>query len=58
VAAAGGWSDGQTLRVELIFLETPHRMDIVCTLKDRRARAEWRLPPLNNFLLAQQRSPV
>jgi len=25
VAASGGWLDEQTLRAELIFLETPHR---------------------------------
>src|SRR5205807_1821598 len=37
VAAAGGWSDQKTLRLEVIFLETPHRMDIVCSVGDRSA---------------------
>ena len=35
MAASGGWLDGDTLRVELIFLETPHRMDITA-----RSRAD------------------
>src|SRR5580704_17013819 len=46
VAASGGWLDGQTLRAEVIFLETPHRMDITCSLSGRIAEAVWRLPPL------------
>ena len=31
VAASGGWLDDRTLRAEVIFLETPHRMDITCS---------------------------
>jgi len=46
VAASGGWLDGRTLRAEIIFLETPHRMDITCSLDGRTARAGWRHPPL------------
>jgi CubicO group peptidase (beta-lactamase class C family) len=46
VAASGGWLDGQTLRAEVIFLETPHRMDITCTLPACTAQAVWRHPPL------------
>jgi CubicO group peptidase (beta-lactamase class C family) len=46
VAASGGWLDGQTLRAEVIFLETPHRMDITCSLPARTAEAVWRHPPL------------
>jgi CubicO group peptidase (beta-lactamase class C family) len=46
VAASGGWLDAQTLRVEVIFLETPHRMDITCSLPGRTAEAVWRHPPL------------
>jgi len=46
VAASGGWLDGHTLRAEVIFLETPHRMDITCSLSGRTARAVWRHPPL------------
>jgi CubicO group peptidase (beta-lactamase class C family) len=46
VAASGGWLDGDTLRAEIIFLETPHRMDITCALPGRTAEAVWRHPPL------------
>jgi hypothetical protein len=46
VAASGGWLDGQRMRAEVIFLETPHRMDITCSLSGRTAEAVWRHPPL------------
>lgn len=46
VAASGGWLDGHTMRAEIIFLETPHRMDITCSLRDGTAEAAWRHPPL------------
>lgn len=46
VAASGGWLDDDTLRVEVIFLETPHRVDITCSLSSRTARAAWRDLPL------------
>ena len=32
VAASGGWVDDDTLRVEVVFLETPHRLDVECSL--------------------------
>jgi hypothetical protein len=46
VAVSGGWLDGSTLRAEVIFLETPHRMDITCSLPGRTAHAVWRHPPI------------
>jgi len=58
VAAAGGWSDQKTLRLEVILLETPHRMDVVCSLDDRCASAAWRLPPLGGFHLQDLRNPI
>jgi CubicO group peptidase (beta-lactamase class C family) len=58
VAAAGGWSDHKTLRLEVIFLETPHRMDILCSLDDHCATAAWRLPPLGHFHLHDLRNPI
>jgi len=47
VAASGGWLGDGTLRAEVIFLETPHRMDITCSLASRTAEAVWRHPPLS-----------
>ena len=58
VAAAGGWCDAKTLRLEVVFLETPHRMDIVCSLDDHCAQAAWRLPPLGSSLFKDLRSPI
>jgi CubicO group peptidase (beta-lactamase class C family) len=58
VAAAGGWSDQKTLRVEVIFLETPHRMDIVCSLDGHSASAVGRLPALGGVHLQDLRNPI
>ena len=46
VAASGGWLNDRTLRTEIIFLETPHRMDIECSLPGRTSQAIWRHPPI------------
>ena len=57
VAASGGWLDDQTLRAEVIFLETPHRMDITCSLSARTAEAVWRHPPLGRSQLGLLHCP-
>jgi CubicO group peptidase (beta-lactamase class C family) len=57
VAGAGGWSDPKTLRVEVIFLETPHRIDIECALDTHSACVSWRVPPLGGFKLAELHCP-
>jgi len=58
VAASGGWLDDHTLRAEIIFLETPHRMDITCSLPERGATALWRHPPLTRSKLNDLRCPT
>jgi hypothetical protein len=57
VAASGGWLDDGTLRAEIIFLETPHRMDITCSLPGPAARAGWRHPPLGQGKLQDLHCP-
>ena len=57
VGASGGWADDDTLRMELIFLETPHRMDIVCSLPSHTAQAAWRHWPLDGGTLQTQHRP-
>jgi CubicO group peptidase (beta-lactamase class C family) len=57
VAASGGWAGDGTLRAEVIFLETPHRMDITCSLPGRTATAAWRLPPIVGAKLRHLHSP-
>ena len=55
---AGGWLDGRTLRAEVIFLETPHRMDITCSRPALTATAVWRQPPLSTNRLRDLHCPV
>ena len=58
VAASGGWLDDRTLRAEVIFLETPHRMDITCSLPGRTAEVVWRHPPLTPSKLQHLHCPA
>ena len=57
VAASGGWLDDHTARVEVIFLESPHRMDIVCSLPACTAEAAWRPVPLDGGRLQTLHRP-
>jgi len=57
VATSGGWLDGRTLRMEIIFLESPHRMDIACSLPARTAEAAWRHVPLDGGRLQTLHRP-
>jgi CubicO group peptidase (beta-lactamase class C family) len=57
VAASGGWLDDRTLQVEVIFLESPHRMSIVCSLPARTAEATWRGTPLDGGRLQTLHRP-
>ena len=57
VAGSGGWVDKQTLLAEVIFLETPHRMDIVCSLPARTADASWLVTPLDGGRLQTLHRP-
>lgn len=47
VAAFGGWIDSQEMRIEVVFLETPHRLDITLHLPTRSGSATWRHEPLD-----------
>jgi hypothetical protein len=57
LAASGGWIDDDTLRVEVIFLETPHRIDLECSLSTGTARASWRGTPLDGGWLQNLHRP-
>ncbi len=56
-AVSGGWIDAQTLRFEVIFLETPHRLVVTCGLSDRTFDAQWATAPLGGNSLRELRSP-
>jgi CubicO group peptidase (beta-lactamase class C family) len=57
VAASGGWVGDHTVRVEVVFLETPHRMDLTCSLPARTATAAWRTTPLDGGSLRTLHRP-
>jgi CubicO group peptidase (beta-lactamase class C family) len=57
VAASGGWGDDRTLRVEVVFLETPHRLRLTCSLPARTAEAAWHTTPLDGGRLATLHCP-
>ena len=56
VATSGGLDD-ETVRVEVLFLETPHRMDVECSLPARTAVATWRHAPLTGGRLETLHRP-
>ncbi|SES42962.1 CubicO group peptidase, beta-lactamase class C family [Streptomyces sp. yr375] len=57
LAVSGGWSDGDTLAVDLAPLEIPHRLRVTCTLADRTFTAHWTTRPLHAAPLRLRRAP-
>ena len=57
VAVSGGWTDAQTLVVDVAFLETPHHLVVSCSLTDRTFTADWRTQPLHPAPLRSMRAP-
>ncbi|MDL2080871.1 serine hydrolase [Streptomyces sp. GXMU-J15] len=56
-AVSGGWSDADTLEAEVLFLETPHRLAVTCSLPDRTCTARWRTVPLHPRPLRRTGAP-
>ncbi|HTF40734.1 MAG TPA: serine hydrolase domain-containing protein [Propionibacteriaceae bacterium] len=57
LAISGGWTDEDTFRAEVIFLETPHRLALTCSLAEGTFRASWRTVPLRAGPLSALRMP-
>jgi CubicO group peptidase (beta-lactamase class C family) len=57
VAVSGGWADADTLAVDVVFLETPHRLTVTCSLPDRTFTARWHTTPLHGPRLHSMRAP-
>lgn len=57
IAISGGWPDPYSLRLELAFVETPHRLAISCDLNPRTFRAEWHPAPPGGADFDELRSP-
>jgi CubicO group peptidase (beta-lactamase class C family) len=56
-AVSGGWTDQDTLRVDVLFLETPHRLTVTCSLPDRTFTARWHTTPLHGGQLRSLQAP-
>ncbi|CAM5284518.1 serine hydrolase domain-containing protein [Streptomyces aurantiogriseus] len=56
-AVSGGWTDGDTLAVDIMFLETPHRLRVTCSLAGRTFTARWATEPLHGGPLRSLRAP-
>jgi CubicO group peptidase (beta-lactamase class C family) len=57
VAVSSGWTGHETLRMDVIFLETPHRLSLTCRADQGTFDASWVTPPLRSERLAQLRMP-
>lgn len=57
LAVSGGWTDEHTFRAEVIFLETPHRLELICSLRTGTFQASWRTAPLHAGRLSELRMP-
>ena len=57
IAVSGGW-DGGRLAVEVLFLETPHRLAVGCDLEDATFTATWGTMPLRAGTLHDLRKPA
>ncbi|TNM64352.1 serine hydrolase [Streptomyces sp. NP160] len=62
LAVSGGWvravGGSESLRVEVRFLQTPHRLVVTGESASASVRARWVTPPLRAGSLAELRSPA
>ena len=57
VASSGGWAADGTFRAEVLFLETPHRLDLALDVGAGAATVTWRAVPLGDTRLADLHCP-
>ena len=57
MAVVGGWADPVSLHAELVFLETPHRLQVQAHLPSATFEARWVTTPLHRGPLSGLRSP-
>ncbi|MFI9169523.1 serine hydrolase domain-containing protein [Streptomyces lincolnensis] len=57
VAVGGGWTDPDTLVVDVACLETPHHLVVTCSLPDGTFSARWSTRPLHGRSLGSLRAP-
>ncbi|MEU5317842.1 serine hydrolase domain-containing protein [Streptomyces sp. NPDC021056] len=56
-AVSGGWTGPDTLVLDVALLETPHHLDLTCSLTDRTFTARWRTQPLHSSRIRAMRAP-
>lgn len=56
VAVTGGWSRDGVLHADVVLLETPHRLQLLCR-PDGTFTAAWATPPLHHLPLREMRTP-
>lgn len=59
-AASAGWADaaGSTIAVDVIFIETPHRLHLTFDRRDSTVAARWRTEPMHPLPLNRMRKPA
>lgn len=57
-AVQGGWLEDGSLRFDVLFLETPHRLVVKCRLPEGDFDARWVTAPLRAWSLRSLRSPL
>jgi CubicO group peptidase (beta-lactamase class C family) len=57
LGVSGGWEDDGRFRAEVLFLETPHRLDLLLDVEAGTAAASWRRLPLGSTRLADLHRP-
>ncbi|KKD06757.1 serine hydrolase domain-containing protein [Streptomyces sp. WM6386] len=56
-AVSGGWSGPDTLALDVALLETPHHVDLTCSLTHRTFTARWSTQPLHSSRVRAMRAP-
>jgi hypothetical protein len=56
-AVSGGWTDAATLRFDVLFLETPHRMYVTCDVSQGTVEAHFINEWLGRSPLTSRRAP-
>ena len=57
VAVSGGWVDDDTFRADVIFLETPHRLELTASRTSATFDLAWQTVALRAGTLADLRMP-
>jgi len=57
LAVSGGWAGSDTLRLQVVFLETPHRLVLDAALSTHTFRATWATTPLGGDPLHALHAP-